>query len=619
MNGHRVPIWVYLNVLATALLSLVSLYFRYEVEERNKAACICAEADVIDSFSQAQGLSLAQGLSKLKVSGLTSVVIPEEYGSDLAARGELQLKDGRFVTGSSAAMQRLLQGLNIRYPKMAGFAGQGDAGTALAVPDIGLIRGVSVGLNPDTAKAAHDAGLTIIARCANPPGASATTVEETVKWARQLGASIFLPEGEQVLGRRDSLDTFLDALSRHEMLYASAEFAKIGGDENVVEKAPSLVLRLHSAQSQELDKMTLDEALDRYARAARERNQRMLLVRPISFAAEKPLDAFGTFIEKIKHETERQGGAIGEPHPFEESNVPQALFVAISLSIIPITLWTLGAFVRKLWIFALLTFVLAWLSAAAYGVIEKPFVTTLTTEARPLMALVAALVFPTAAFIILDRRRARWWVWEYLVISLISLTGGLAVAGLLNGLEYFIHAKQFLGVKFAHLAPILIIGAYFFFRFGLVKNLNGPVQWGRAFLALAVLGALGFMLARTGNDNPAAVSGTELRFRYLLDVILFVRPRTKEFLVGHPFLILGIAFLLWSRKDELRFEKWKGWITLCLMLGAIGQTSIVNTMCHIHTPLLLSLARIGVGWVAGGIIGGAVWLVARKLRPLPGH
>ena len=619
MTARRVSFWIYLNILVTAVLSLISLYFRYEVEERNKAAGICAEADVIQTFSQAQGLTFAQGLSKLKVSGLTAVVIPEEYGSDLAARGEIQIKDGGFITGSPEGFERLTHGLNIRYPKLSGFAGQGEAGSALTVSDAGLIRGVAVGLNPTAAKNVHEAGLDIVARCANPPGASDTMVTQTVAWARSLGANVFLPEGEQVLGRRDSLDAFIGALKKYEMLYASAEFSKTGGDDNVVERAPEIVLRLHSAQTQELDKMTLEEALDRYGRAARERNQRMLLVRPISFAAPAPLDAFGTFIEKIKGETERQGGAIGEPHPFEDGKVPAPLFVAISLSIIPITLWTLGAFIRKPWLSILIVLLLLVLSVGTYGVIEKPFLTTLTTLSPQLMAFVAALVFPTAAFIILDRRNIRWWLWEYLVITLISLTGGLALAGLLNHLDYYIHAKQFLGVKVAHLAPILLIGAYFFFRFGLVKNLSGPVQWGRAFLALAVLGALGFMLARTGNDNPAAVSGTELRFRYLLDVILFVRPRTKEFLVGHPFLILGIAMMIWLRKDELRFENWKGWITLCLMLGAIGQTSIVNTMCHTHTPLVLSLARIGVGWVAGGIIGGAVWLVARKLRPLPGH
>ncbi len=146
--------------------------------------------------------------------------------------------------------------------------------------------------------------------------------------------------------------------------------------------------------------------------------------------------------------------------------------------------------------------------------------------------------------------------------------------------------------------------------------------WGKALLGLLVVLGLVFMIERTGNDNPAAVSDTELKLRAFLDAILFVRPRTKEFLIGHPALIVGIGMLIKMRKGDPRFQDLAGWITLCLMLGAIGQTSIVNTMCHIHTPLTISLARIGVGLVAGGIIGGvAWWLVVRltnKMRPVQG-
>lgn len=608
--SRRPPFWVYLNVALTAGLALASMYYRFKVEERNKAAGICAEIDVVQSLAAAQGLSLSQGLHQLKISGLTGVVIPEEYVGELEARGDIQVAP-KFLTGSTDAVNRVLQGVKIRFPKIgagATFAGSSSTSMIVALSDTSLIRGVAVGLNPDLASTASAERLTIIARCANPPSANAVTVDETVKWARQLGASVFLPEGDQVLGRRDALDDFIKSLAAHDVLYASPEFTKIGGDENVVEKAPELVLRLHSAQSQELDKMSIDEAVDRYARAARERNQRLLLLRPFSSAADRPLDDFGDFIQKVKDETEHEGASIGQPQPFQDGHVPVPLFAGIGLSLIPIAMWTLAGFVKKKWLVVLGGVIFVGLAAACF-----------TSMGRSLTALAAALVFPTAAFLILDGRNKRWWPWEYLVISLISLTGGLAVAGLLNSLPYYLHAKQFLGVKFAHFAPIVLIGGYFFYRFGLVKkSLSSPVEWGKAILALVVLGGLGFMLARTGNDNPAAVSGAELKFRYLLDVILFVRPRTKEFLIGHPFLILGIIMLISLHRNEPRFQNWKGWITLFLMLGAIGQTSIVNTMCHTHTPLVLSLARIGVGWVAGGIIGAAVWVVVRKVRPVEG-
>jgi hypothetical protein len=123
-----------------------------------------------------------------------------------------------------------------------------------------------------------------------------------------------------------------------------------------------------------------------------------------------------------------------------------------------------------------------------------------------------------------------------------------------------------------------------------------------------------FMSSRTGNDNPAGVSDLELKMRFVLDRILLVRPRTKEFMVGHPLLILGIGLLIANRRKPSATLAM--WAAFALAGGAIGQTDIVNTMCHIHTPVVLSLARIGVGMVAGCIIGLGVWLAARRWLPL---
>jgi hypothetical protein len=44
-----------------------------------------------------------------------------------------------------------------------------------------------------------------------------------------------------------------------------------------------------------------------------------------------------------------------------------------------------------------------------------------------------------------------------------------------------------------------------------------------------------------------------------------------------------------------------------LLIGAIGQTSIVNTLCHLHTPVEVSLIRILIGLILGGILGSAAW------------
>jgi MFS family permease len=58
---------------------------------------------------------------------------------------------------------------------------------------------------------------------------------------------------------------------------------------------------------------------------------------------------------------------------------------------------------------------------------------------------------------------------------------------------------------------------------------------------------------------------------------------------------------------------------VALTVGAIGQVSILNSFCHLHTPLTLTLLRVFNGlWVGAlaGIILCVVWdLVSRRIAP----
>jgi cytosine/uracil/thiamine/allantoin permease len=57
---------------------------------------------------------------------------------------------------------------------------------------------------------------------------------------------------------------------------------------------------------------------------------------------------------------------------------------------------------------------------------------------------------------------------------------------------------------------------------------------------------------------------------------------------------MGLAFAFAGKRK---------WLLLFLIVGAIGQSSLLNTFCHIHTPLIISLLRGGIGWTLGAIIG----------------
>ena len=91
------------------------------------------------------------------------------------------------------------------------------------------------------------------------------------------------------------------------------------------------------------------------------------------------------------------------------------------------------------------------------------------------------------------------------------------------------------------------------------------------------------------------VPGIELKMRAALEQIFYARPRTKEFMIGHPAFLLALCAAV---------RRWRTWIIFALVLVAtIGQGSMVETFAHMRTPIEMSLVR-GIGGIfLGGAIG----------------
>lgn len=603
-SESRVPGWLFAALAACLALSLFSLSFRYRAEARNRAVGLAAEADIVGAFAAAEGKTLGDAIRQLKSAGLTHVALSEETLGSLLSNGRLRVVGTRLL-GKQEDVARAAEGLSIRFPSTAVGRPRWDGATGewaldLAIP-VDLARTTAVGLDLDAVAAVQREGVGLVGRYANAGGGTSETVRRTLAWARSQGVSVVLPQGDQVPGRKGAEDAFADAIRDLGLLYASPEFSKIGGDATIVQRIPGSVVRLHTAQTLELDKLPQAEAVDRFVRAARERNQRMLLLRPVSLSSDEPLTDFSHFAAQVSQGVTGTGLAIAAPHGYGEPGVPSWVFAALGVAALGVLFWVASVLIgdpRLLMLAALLLVALAGLNLRDGG--------------RPMLALAVALGFPIAGFLALNRMRPRSAVAGYVLVSVFSLAGGLALAGLLNGLPYLVKAEAFGGVKLAHFAPVVFLPAWFFWKHVGSQALRQPVRWVDAIAALVVLAALVLMATRTGNDNPAAVSAWELKFRDLLDALLVVRPRTKEFLVGHPAMAVACGLLAASAQGRLKLETRRALLIGLMGVGAIGQTSIVNTFAHLHSPLVLNLARVGVGWVAGGILGFAVWAVLQR-------
>jgi hypothetical protein len=79
-----------------------------------------------------------------------------------------------------------------------------------------------------------------------------------------------------------------------------------------------------------------------------------------------------------------------------------------------------------------------------------------------------------------------------------------------------------------------------------------------------------------------------------------------------------LAFARQATGNKQQATSLGGWTALMLAGGVVGQTSIVNTLCHLHTPVILSLWRVVNGVILGLILGViAWWIVGGLLRKEP--
>jgi len=210
-----------------------------------------------------------------------------------------------------------------------------------------------------------------------------------------------------------------------------------------------------------------------------------------------------------------------------------------------------------------------------------------------------------------------------LVASVVSIAGGLLIHGGLWDSAAMIKVTQFRGVTLGLALPVLLLAAYawqaetlqdafdaatrrlfdYWRRF--TELWQAPIRYGDvAFIGIA-LGALAIVLLRSGNDSPLEILSVETLFRDSLEQWFTVRPRTKE-LFGHPLFVIFLISLPWRSRIALLFG----------LAGLLGQVSILNTFCHLHTPLLVTVERVLLGLGLGllsGLIWGALVLLATRI------
>jgi hypothetical protein len=520
--------------------------------------------------------------------------------------------------------------------------------------------------DPMSLQTIHDAGFGVLPRLSDrvqPYDQSAT--DALLAKLKEYGVNRVLFDGDKVKGASDqamdnSLYQFGELLNKYDMGIAAIENLK--KPQEGINKLAYItnynVVRLYSLSDNDGMTMKPGAIADRFLLAAKDRNIRMFFMNGnVESSAEK--GAIVHSLDKLSEAMSGRDGIVakltnagftpGTPKPFDYDppswNKPVRAIVA--LGAIALISLLAGAFIPGVYIpvFVIGLFGSAGLYKLNSSIMEQG------------LALGAAIAAPTLALVwvmnriysrtVGDRRvigGANWsvgrsqqgqtphhpgavsdngsrmkWLFPalstgkrfglalnwFIVATLISLTAVPIVFGLLNNITYNLVLEQFRGVSLLHLAPIALVAVYVFFynsqlTVGKLRELlTKPITVTWIILA-AVVGIIGYYyLSRTGNSGQ--VSSVELVIRHFLESTFGVRPRFKEFLLAHPLLLLGL-FL------SLRYRA--AW--LLIIIGSIGQLSMVDTFAHLHTPLYISMIRVLLGLGAGMIIG-CILIVAWQL------
>ncbi|MGD0474219.1 MAG: DUF5693 family protein [Candidatus Velthaea sp.] len=603
------------------------------------------------SLARSYGYDQRSFLRALKGAGLTSLAVAEELGSGVSSSGS-----GAVYAGTTLLAQARLGSLS--DPVLAGLARTGglrpdevyliayDAPTAqryrtqlglkfapktvrvlrAALPVIFAIRtqsdyfaAVGLGLSADRVALAKSLGLDLAPRLQNDERFDGPQIDALVKSAAQGARArtlIFFGLRNAVLGYPSSLDATAQMFLRTKLNFGDIETYDPkqvqAGSDDLARKIPGRIVRVQAISKLEQDKLLPRDIIERYLLGVRERNIRVLYLRPFAHQwdlGKGPLSIEATNVELVRRIADgvrRDGYRLGGASPIYPFVVQPWLVGLVSLAVPAMALLLLDTLGMGGRIPALSLIGCDLVLVIAGYALHHDML------ARQALALAAGIVFPVAGFATIapafSLRPARSWaaligpgLRVMVLATAVTLGGALIVIGLLSTPLTMVEVDRFAGVKLLLLAPPLAALALYLLN-GLwgarvddpIAAANAPVRLYQLALGILIVGGAYVLQARSGNQSDITPSSFELALRSHLTSILSVRPRFKEFLIGFPALMLVPAL---TPADRRTF----GWLFV-LAIG-MGLGDVVDTFSHLHTPLLISVLRIVNGVVLGAIVG----------------
>lgn len=485
---------------------------------------------------------------------------------------------------------------------------------------------MELGIYAETVKDAASHGFYVVLRPGNEAHVTRDYVDLFLKKldaSPKVSAIIF--QGKEVLGYKDYVKYLSDELNRRHIPIALIEaqnqlgFEKQSGNLDMAAFSNYQVVRLYAMSKDELIKLDPKEAASRFYISDIERNIRMNLFPSFKF----PLNGMtlsetnASYIADVSSRLENHGFSVGKAsvmEPYFPENALRGLAMAGAISLVVLTLLLLMPSLSKfVWI----------LEIAGLVIAEGLFFVLHSILPLQLLALGAAVCTPVVVVSLfleycLKRKDTAFaevgWgrlLLESLVIlwvcGLCSLAGAAFISGLLGDIRFLLEIQIFRGVKLTFLLPLILISVVYIQKFPffgeVVSSDKDFIRFVKKFcgvqirlgllVGLGLLAVVGYVFIGRSGNNGAPVPGFEIALRRFLENAMYARPREKEFLFGHPAVLLAMTAL---------YRKWPQILHYFLIVAVtIGQGSMVETFAHMRSPYMLSFIRGLDGLMAGSL------------------
>ncbi len=645
-------------ILAVGLLAaLYVAVVRERKEHGSRRVEIALDYGDFVALAQSYGYDQEQFLVALRRAGLTSLAVSEELGGNvnggttalvlpgqqliaqesvtpiaeptlaaLAKRHALSANELYLVVFDPRAVSRYRTALGEHLGTKAIRTLRAANPTILAIKSqIDYFNNLGLGLPAEPLALARKLHLFLVPRVQNDERFGAPQIDRifaSFKDHERPTTVVFFGQRNEVLGFPDHLDDAAAAFKKSGLNFGSIEtYDKLQvqkGNDGLGEKAIERTTRVQAISKTELDKLDFDTVVARYLLGVRERNVRVVYLRPF-LHEQNGMSLERTNVELVREIRDglvARGYKLGRATPVPAFRINPLVIALVALTVPAIGMLLLEAFgIRR-----------PQLVYAAIGFTELLVAGGYATHhdllARKILALLGAIGFATLAVVALPRAFTQAPPAGYAsallaglrtlsVATLWALAGALVVVGLVSTPLLMEEIDRFAGVKAVIVVPPLVAFVLYVYtrRFGndppnVQASALAPVRVYQLAILALLAGAAVVYVARSGNQSDIAPSAFELALRSNLTALLGVRPRFKEFAIGFPLMMLLPAL-------RLEHKRLTGWF---FAIGiAIGTSDVIDTFSHLHTPLVASLTRVANGIVIGVLIGAIAIAVYRAL------